>query len=88
MTRGGAAHTVMATLFYLHKHQVARKEPQLALEARVMLTSMRRSTFADKAALARFLLQLMDGTYAVLAQQQHLGHAECFHQFCRLPVVR
>ena len=49
-----------------------------------MLTSMRRSTFADKGALSAFLLQLMDGSYAVLAQQQHLGNAECFHQFCRL----
>ena len=55
VTRGDAAHTVMATLFYLHKHQVARPTPHLALEALVMLTSMRRSTFADKGALTAFL---------------------------------
>jgi exportin-7 len=56
----------------------------LALEALVQLSSVRRSLFTNDAERAVFLQSLMSGIQGIMKTKKGLGHVENYHEFCRL----
>jgi exportin-7 len=57
---------------------------QLALEALVQLSSVRRSLFASEAERTLFLHSLMRNVQNVMSTQCGLEHVDNYHEFCRL----
>lgn len=56
----------------------------LALQALVQLSSVRRSLFSSEKERTAFLQALMTGIQSVMVSQKGLEHIDNYHEFCRL----
>mmetsp|Transcript_3775 Transcript_3775/g.5903 ORF Transcript_3775/g.5903 Transcript_3775/m.5903 type:complete len:1113 (-) Transcript_3775:236-3574(-) len=56
----------------------------LALQALVQLSSVRRSLFSSEKERTAFLQALMSGIQSIMVSQKGLEHIDNYHEFCRL----
>ncbi|KAJ1421190.1 armadillo-type protein, partial [Ochromonadaceae sp. CCMP2298] len=74
------------TMKLFFDHYLASEPPRsnLALQALVQLSSVRRSLFSSEKERTTFLQALMTGIQSVMISQKGLEHIENYHEFCRL----
>ena len=76
--------STMALFFDLYASQPSSPSSKLALEALVLLGSLRRSLFSTDDERQGFLLRMVSGTLSILQSQAGLSDHDNYHELCRL----